>query len=333
MRWLSLGLSFVPASLFLLTSLVGSVWSPPAKLQGAVQHGAAGIVLAAVALELLPAATDTYAAISGARAVCTAVGAFVVAIVGLNIVARFSPCAGGASGDEGGHGGCCSASEDAGCGGRSPCSPSPCYGAREASCGSKAEAGACGGSSGGCGSDPSSSLLPGTAINVGVVGSQVVEEARPLFAKDWAGEATFPWTVVIAVAIDIALDGMLSGIAFLIGNKAGVGLIVAFSAECLVMGLVLTMRLKKASRLAHAGACLAVAACFPSGNALGDTVLSHVEGYGKLFILSFGVGALLYLATDDLLLEARENKATVTWYTTIFLPAGFVTMWIVHMAG
>jgi hypothetical protein len=54
MIWLSFGLSFVPFGLFIFASLLGTRWKPTAIVLSFVQHLAAGVVAAAVAVELLP---------------------------------------------------------------------------------------------------------------------------------------------------------------------------------------------------------------------------------------------------------------------------------------
>jgi ZIP family zinc transporter len=138
---------------------------------------------------------------------------------------------------------------------------------------------------------------------------------------------------LILLSIDIFLDGLLDGISFVTGKHAGITLTVAFGLECFIMGIVLTLRLKKNTPgLLHACVCCVVALLFPAGNVVGDTLLSHLTGAWKAGVVSFGIGALLYLVTDELLLEGREKRSAVKWYTRIQFFVGFLAIFIFHLA-
>lgn len=61
----------------------------------------------------------------------------------------------------------------------------------------------------------------------------------------------------------------------------------------------------------------------------GGTALSHLSGGWMEVILSFGLAALLYLVTEELLREAHEEGETRIGTTLFF--AGFLLFLIVGM--
>ena len=62
---------------------------------------------------------------------------------------------------------------------------------------------------------------------------------------------------------------------------------------------------------------------------LGTTLLKDLSPNALETILSFGMSALLFLVTEELLTEAHEEKETV-WHTAIFF-GGFLLFVILGM--
>jgi ZIP family zinc transporter len=62
---------------------------------------------------------------------------------------------------------------------------------------------------------------------------------------------------------------------------------------------------------------------------LGATVLSGLTGGAMEVVLSFGLAALLYLVTEELLREAHEEKETAIGTAMFF--AGFLLFLVIGM--
>ena len=65
------------------------------------------------------------------------------------------------------------------------------------------------------------------------------------------------------------------------------------------------------------------------GAALGATFLSHLSGWALEALLSFGCAALLYLVTEELLVEAHEEIETPVQTAMFFL--GFIALLVTEM--
>jgi ZIP family zinc transporter len=67
----------------------------------------------------------------------------------------------------------------------------------------------------------------------------------------------------------------------------------------------------------------------PGGAALGASLLGGLKGAGWEVALSFGAAALLYLVTEELLVEAHEVPETALSTAMFFL--GFLILLIIDM--
>ena len=138
-------------------------------------------------------------------------------------------------------------------------------------------------------------------------------------------------SLLAAVAIDFLLDGLLLGVGFAAGAKIGILLALAEAAEQLSVGLALAGELTN-SGVARSRVILIVSALgslvFVTA-VLGATVLSGLTGGAMEVVLSFGLAALLYLVTQELLREAFEEKETAT--STVMFFAGFLLFLIIGM--
>ena len=138
-------------------------------------------------------------------------------------------------------------------------------------------------------------------------------------------------SLLAAVAIDFLLDGLLLGVGFAAGAKIGILLALAEAAEQLSVGLAL------AGELTNAGVARSRVIFIVSGlgslvfvtAVLGATVLSGLTGGAMEVVLSFGLAALLYLVTQELLREAFEEKETAT--STVMFFAGFLVFLVIGM--
>jgi ZIP family zinc transporter len=132
--------------------------------------------------------------------------------------------------------------------------------------------------------------------------------AAMLLLKEIEGRARGPVAMLGAVGIDILVDGLVLGLAFVAGAKAGILLTVALTLEVLFLGLTVTAELTSSamSRLRVLMIVLALSLLLPAGAAVAIPVAT-LPPTAIVGFLSFGLMALLYLVTEELLAEAHER--------------------------
>lgn len=151
---------------------------------------------------------------------------------------------------------------------------------------------------------------------------QVMHEASPagtliggasgvavmLALKAAEGRFAGPVAFLGAIGIDIFIDGLVLGLAFLAGEKAGLLLTVALTLEVLFLGINVTAELGEtiSSKAKVVAITVGLALLLP----VGTLAASVVGGFSPIVVagfLSFGLMALLYLVTEELLVEAHER--------------------------
>lgn len=144
------------------------------------------------------------------------------------------------------------------------------------------------------------------------------------------GESESPRSLVAAVGVDIFIDGLLVGLALAVGGKTGVLVVLALTLEVLFVGLAVAASLTGArSRTLLTVAALALALAV--GALVGTTVFSHLAGAALTASFAFGSAALLYLVTEELLVEAHEVPETAV--TTAMFFVGFLLLLLIDMAS
>lgn len=141
------------------------------------------------------------------------------------------------------------------------------------------------------------------------------------------GENAFNYGLIAATFIDVAVDGFIIGAGFAAGGNTGLILALGLSVELLFLGLSLVSNTIKGWRVVFMSVALAgvVLLC----TLLGNYLLSGASTSVISAILAFGVAALLYLVTDELLVEAHtiEEKPS----STLWLFAGFLVFWSIQL--
>lgn len=134
-----------------------------------------------------------------------------------------------------------------------------------------------------------------------------------------------PAGLMSVTGIDILVDGLVLGIAFAAGAKAGILLTVALTIEVLFLGLTVANELGEggASKRKVVGLTAGLVLLLPLGALLGGPVGSLPPSVQGGF-LAFGLIALLYLVTEELLVEAHETEDR-PWVTAMFF-AGFLLL-------
>ena len=170
-------------------------------------------------------------------------------------------------------------------------------------------------------------------FSLGVLTMILVKNFSDKMEEKHSGEATLPWGLLIAGGVDEFLDGLLVGIGFVAGHKEGILLSIGLAIEVFVFSLAVTSSLRN-KRISKGKTFMAMASMgllFLIGVGLGTTLLSQLSGNWLEMILSFGLAALLYLVTEELLTEAHEMKES-PWMTSAFF-AGFLLFLIIGMVS
>lgn len=172
----------------------------------------------------------------------------------------------------------------------------------------------------------------GLMLGVKALGERSSQKNRP--AGNPAGDAqsaALPWGLIIAVAVDVTVDGLLVGVGFAAGNEAGILVTVALTLEVLFLGLATAAEIGQADvpRWQVLGVVAGLAVLVALGAAVGGALLGGVSGPLLEGILSFGIAALLYLVTEELLVEAHEVEDTPLTAATFFL--GFLALMLIEM--
>jgi len=140
-----------------------------------------------------------------------------------------------------------------------------------------------------------------------------------------------PWGLIIGIAVDIVIDGILLGVGFAAGESEGILLCVALSLEILVLGLVISTELKaeKIRKSQNLLIIIVLSLTFVIGAFIGSIMLSVISHDSLNAVLAFGLSALMYLVTEELLVEAHEDIDT-PFSTAVFF-VGFFVFLIIAM--
>lgn len=138
-----------------------------------------------------------------------------------------------------------------------------------------------------------------------------------------------PIGLAAATGIDLLVDGLVLGISFTAGARQGVLLTIALTLEVLFLGLTLVGAFGQSMKRAKAiGATIAVGLALPLGALLGGPVGTLSQPLRTGFY-AFGLIALLYLVTEELLVEAHEEDGETPLVTSMFF-FGFLAILIIE---
>lgn len=142
---------------------------------------------------------------------------------------------------------------------------------------------------------------------------------------------SMPVAMLVAMGIDILIDGFLIGIGFAAGEKTGRLLTFALTVELLSLALALVVTLRKTgvplAKVIVTAALLALLIIV--GAIAGATLLQGISETGMEVVLSFGLAALLFLVTEELLVEAHEVPETPLITACFFI--GFLLIVVLGM--
>lgn len=288
----ALWLTSLPAVIMLVASVLSSFVTVPSQVTAALQHLAAGIVMSAVTVELVP---PIFAAPSDVANTTGMTVGFVLGISFFLILRKYCEVEDEDDGeveDGGDHSHGCSSAKyaamDEDVHGRSSSGPSS-YAAR------------------GLQEMKRASLSP-------------LPPSLPPLTKFVA--PPFPFALTAAVAVDATVDGFLIGLASASGMNAGAVMACALAIEMGFLGLTFSASLRPQPRSRSMPVIVLLPLMLVVGGVVGSLIAELVSQSPALHIglLSFGVAALLYLVTEELLLEAHGNheEGHIWWVDAMF---------------
>ncbi len=171
------------------------------------------------------------------------------------------------------------------------------------------------------------SFAGGVGFMLGLGGvTRSLERSTPAEADSSAG-------FLAAVGIDILIDGLLLGVGFAVATSVGRLLALAMSLEAISLGAAMSTMLRSSgsSRPRTVAITGSFGLLFVAGALAGSTVLHGVSRHTLALVLSFGLAALLYLVTEELLTEAHEVPETPVATAMFF--AGFLVFLVLGMVA
>jgi ZIP family zinc transporter len=147
--------------------------------------------------------------------------------------------------------------------------------------------------------------------------------AAMLVIQQLEAKASGAVALITTVAVDLLIDGLVLGLSFLAGQKQGFLLTIALTIEILFLGLTVALAFKSGRRLQSVGWTALLSLLLPLG-ALASVPVSGFPPAVVTGFLAFGLMALLYLVTEELLAEAHETPDR-PWITAMFF-AGFLLL-------
>ncbi|HEU4601672.1 MAG TPA: transporter [Steroidobacteraceae bacterium] len=143
--------------------------------------------------------------------------------------------------------------------------------------------------------------------------------------------AAIPLGLLVVTGVDLLIDGIVLGIGFAAGERTGVLLGVALTLEVLFVSLAVSSAMGDArvGRVAAALAPAGLALMLTLGAGVSRYLFSDLSPFAFAILLGIGLVALLYLVTEELLVEAHEVEETV-WTTSAFF-AGFLLFLLLEM--
>lgn len=135
--------------------------------------------------------------------------------------------------------------------------------------------------------------------------------------------------LILATFIDVAMDGFIIGAGFAAGGNTGMILALGLSVELLFLGLSLTSDAIKGWRIIWLSGLLGATVFLFAY--LGNFILADASHAVIGGVLAFSAAALLYLVTEELLMEAHEVEEKNI--STLVLFSGFLVFWSIQILG
>lgn len=143
--------------------------------------------------------------------------------------------------------------------------------------------------------------------------------------------SSLPWGMIGATAIDFLIDGLILGAGFTAGGHTGVLLSIALAIEYLFVSLSLAGAIGPETRKAALIAIPVLLSLLTVGGTfLGLWLLAGAAPVTLAAVLAFGAVAFMYLATEELLVEAHARGETAIGSSAFYI--GFLAVLILEQA-
>ena len=151
-----------------------------------------------------------------------------------------------------------------------------------------------------------------------------------LTVKQFAEKAEGSLGLITTAGVDVLIDGLIIGIGFAAGSKAGILLTIALTIELLFLSLSVaaTLSRDRTSPGKVIATTVGIALLLPLGAIAGFILLGGLSGNLLAGFLAFGLVALLYLVTEELLTEAHEVPDTP--FTSAMFFVGFLLLIVIE---
>lgn len=138
-------------------------------------------------------------------------------------------------------------------------------------------------------------------------------------------------SLTVTAGVDTLVDGFVIGLGFVVGGGTGALLAVALAIELFFLGLSASASLGQSGKSPRFMLAVAVGLglLVMIGSAAGVILLGGASGAVITAVLAFGAIALLYLVTEELLVNVRSVPETPTH--TLVLFTGFILVFVIEM--
>lgn len=160
-----------------------------------------------------------------------------------------------------------------------------------------------------------------------------IRSSKKRFTQAKEGKSEQLANLLAAVGGYLLIVGLLIGIGFGAGKVEGKLLTLALTIETIFLGVSTATALSKAG-IKPRGVILTLLLLSPLiliGGTASALLLPRLPSLAVDILLSFGLAALLFLATEELLLEARGEPETPLATATFF--AGFLLFLVLSLYG
>jgi ZIP family zinc transporter len=140
-----------------------------------------------------------------------------------------------------------------------------------------------------------------------------------------------PLTLILVVGIDILIDGFLIGVGLALGEINGTLIALALGIEILFLGMATGAEMHEGGLPRRQIFWTLLALVIPPivGVLAGGLIFSGVPHNVVVVVLSFAAAALLYLVTEELLVEAHASGETP--FATAMFFVGFLILYILEL--
>ncbi len=143
-----------------------------------------------------------------------------------------------------------------------------------------------------------------------------------------------PWSLVFTASVDYLVDGLMIGIGFGIGARAGGLLTFALTIEGLFLAIavIATLARKEKRRWLLILMSAAFGLLLALGAIAGSGLYNALSGPVHTAMLAFGAAALIYLVTEELLVEAHDRESPENPFTAGLFFAGFLLLITIELS-